>query len=96
MWHGTLAGYSHPISGASVPNILTPLSPFFLFATNAAERTAVAQSLGRWKDEKAKSASGDTATKTASIFLFVPTGLINPMDRNSNIYDKKIHQAKLS
>ena len=30
MWHGTLAGYSHPISGASVPNILTPLSPFFL------------------------------------------------------------------
>ena len=48
------------------------------------------------KDEKAKSASGDTATKTASIFLFVPTGLINPMDRNSNIYDTKIHQAKLS
>ena len=47
------------------------------------------------KDEKAKSASGDTATKTASIFLFVPTGLINPMDRNSNIYDNKIHQAKL-
>ena len=38
VWHSTLAGYSHPISGVSVPNILTLHSPFFLFATNAAGR----------------------------------------------------------